>query len=696
MYLRQPGQSSRGPAFRIHSDTLKSRGFQSLLDRCVTRPSWPTSRDCLLNSCPGCDKHGSATELYIPAPATASVDAVFDHHITTRNFFAWLYDLPLAGRTLGVSLVALKERIDQHRSARDRELTKSEVISFAESQGYLDFRECVDHALAALMLADRLQQEDLWVDAFVHAVGMSHRDITTSLEYSALNEKTKNLIFETRLEMDVRLARASLSIETFFGDDLSGNFLGLSQTARDHFDRFRSFLHAFYIEKYGFWPPAGFSTEASRYSIYKSLYSDFRSLYHHLVDEDCSANTTDMSGLGGVCIVQNIQAFDSRHGFETLPKPLPRLPKEPTTTNARGAPILSRRKSWNPISQKRIDRETKKRLRAQALIDASNRDMNLMVCPLVRRYSEYESKSINDDLEPVSWIDGRKVRWILIYAILQTLVSIMAAPKLVRNTEGLSYSLCCHIPKQMPWASKVPVKNKGNKELAPDIDYLHTNASTGNLDTRASNTPERKGRRLSMPTRINSTTVRASSVPRTDSLRRLLSKRRKTPYDEQPPVPSPPSQPFCEILVHGYGNGLNEVELRGKKSMTFPTPEQIQRRNSLVPDMEEVPCVDKQDDRQMPHDSLSEDDVPALSTSSSATVSRETSNASTTSKATKDSDELVTPVDDKSMTHLIDILKATAIDTPPQVHIESYTYDEIDGLPGSIHINTKTWDEILG
>lgn len=590
----------------------------------------------------------------------------------------------------------MKERIDQYRSARNRGLTSSEIISFAESQRYLDFRECVDHALAALIVAEYLEQEDLWVDAFVHAVGMSHRDITSSLEYSALSTKTKTLIIESRLEMDVRLARASVSIETFFGDDLSGNFLGLSQAAKDHFDRFRSFLHAFYIEKYGFWPPAGFSSEASRYSIYKSLYSDFRSLYHHLVDEDSSIEATDMSVSGGVCTVQNIQAFDSRHGFETLPNPHPKVPKEPTTSYVRGMPTISRRKSWNPISQKRNERETKKALRVQALIDASNRDMKLMVCPLVRRYSEFESKSVSDSLELVSWIDGRKVRWILVYAILQTLISIMAAPKLVRNTEGLSYSLCCHVPKQMPWAVKLASQNKGNKELVPDIDYIHANSFAGSASTHSLRLAERRGRRLSIPTRVNSTTVRASSMPRTESFRRLLSIKRKDTHEEHSPVATIPNAPFCEILVHGYGNGLNEVKLTGKKSMTFPGPEQVKRRNSLVPDMGQKSYADGQYDSGMSYESLTEDDVPALSPSSSATVSRETSNASSISKSTtKDLDDRATPVNDKGMTKLIDILKATAIVAEPHSYNEKYIYNEINGLPGSIHINTKTWDEIL-
>jgi len=660
----------------------------------VTRPSLHASRECLLSSCPGCDQHTSAIELYIPAPTTSSIDAVFDHHITTRNFFAWLYDLPLAGRALGISLVTVQERVDQYRDTGDPVLNKREIIAYAESQKYLDFRECVDHALAALLLAEHLRQEDMWIDAFAHAVGMSHREINSSLEYTTLNKTTQSLILESRLEMDMRLARASMSIETFFGDDLSGNFLGLSQAARDHFDRFRSFLHSFYIEKYGFWPPAAFDSEASRYSIYTALYSDFRSLYLHLVDSESSANAGDnLSSAGGVCTLQNIQVFDSKHGFDTLPHPLPQLPQEPSASPRPSS--LSRRQSWNPVARKRIDREDRKAARIQALIKASNRDVQIMDCPLVRCFSDFESNSIADNLEHVSWTDGRKVRWILVYAILQTLVSIVAAPKHVRNTEGLSYSLCCHVPTKMPWRHQVPPKNKDrhqHKEIVPDIDYIHGNSPTGNLDARARTSSLRKERRRSLPARTSAIlTVRSPSIPRVPSLRRLLSKRQSAAVSDESPMPPMPTQSYCEILANEHGHNPEEAQVDGQNTMMPSGSGNLVHRNSLVPNVAPAEELSQPPpEPRMPHDG--DEDVPALSPTSSASVSRETSNASsgtTKTKSTDTEDDVPTPVDNKDMTRLVDILKASAIDFDSN---EGHVYE---GLPGSVHINTKTWDEIL-
>jgi len=183
VYLREPGQSSRGPAFRVHTSQLIARGFTSLVDRCIIPPPLHASSKCHLASCPGCDRRSTPCELYLPAPPLADLEATIDHHTTTRNLFAWLYNRPLAGRALGLSLVALKERIESYRPT-DVTQTKLEVLAYAESQRYLDFRECIDHALAALLLAEHVEVEDMWVDAFAHCVGLSHRGLQTSIEYA--------------------------------------------------------------------------------------------------------------------------------------------------------------------------------------------------------------------------------------------------------------------------------------------------------------------------------------------------------------------------------------------------------------------------------------------------------------------------------------------------------------------------------
>lgn len=52
---------------------------------------------------------------------------------------------------------------------------QQDIVDYLDEQAYSDFRECPDHALGVLYFAEELRLQDLWIDAFVHCVGMSDR-----------------------------------------------------------------------------------------------------------------------------------------------------------------------------------------------------------------------------------------------------------------------------------------------------------------------------------------------------------------------------------------------------------------------------------------------------------------------------------------------------------------------------------------
>src|SRR5688572_13845637 len=91
-------------------------GCGAMLKQCsVQMASFETTNQPLsgqtsdVSSCP---VHGSPTwEVYIPAPEHSSREAAFQWHLTTRNFFAFLFNKPLVGSRLGTSLINLQERI---------------------------------------------------------------------------------------------------------------------------------------------------------------------------------------------------------------------------------------------------------------------------------------------------------------------------------------------------------------------------------------------------------------------------------------------------------------------------------------------------------------------------------------------------------------------------------------------------------
>ena len=110
-------------------------------------------------------------ELYVPAPANLNREEAFQYHLTTRNFFAWMFEKPLAGCQLGTSLISLMERMNTYRP--DPAENEDDILAYIDNQGYTDFRECPDHALAVLQFAEKFQYGEIWIDSFVHCVGMN-------------------------------------------------------------------------------------------------------------------------------------------------------------------------------------------------------------------------------------------------------------------------------------------------------------------------------------------------------------------------------------------------------------------------------------------------------------------------------------------------------------------------------------------
>jgi hypothetical protein len=371
------------------------------------------------------------------------------------------------------------------------------------------------------------------------------------------------------LEMDQRLERAGHSLSNFFEDDLSATYLGLSNSARSHLDQFRSFLHTYYVGSYGYWPPARslITNSAFPKSLYLSMYFEFRDLYLYLVDTDSSASIQDNKiASGGLCVLQNVRAFDRRHRYKSLPHPLPIVPEIPKETKTHSFSSSAARRLGIGSRQSEFNRRVAV---VRSLANATNKKIEIVTCPLVREYMLFERTCTLEDDEKVSAADARKVRWMLIYAIFQTLISVTQAPKKVKDTQDVSYSLCCQIPTIPPWKIGVfdlqdhetQKQSSAKLDIQPDINYAASMSTTSLVSSSKS---------------LRSTKSKRSASP--GSMRRMMSRAKHVPPMIQVPVPK--RSPFCEILIHGYGNGLNPTSsqvaeadiLDGNEDIIEPRP----------------------------------------------------------------------------------------------------------------------------
>ncbi|KAI4197522.1 MAG: hypothetical protein LQ348_002158, partial [Seirophora lacunosa] len=450
--LAEGERLGRGASLRVSLSAIQSSNCAPLLERysakaSVESPSTSSDHssspdeDYFLEPSPPA-KH----ELFIPAPPGLSKEGAFRYHLTTRNFFAWMFEKPLVGHRLGDSLLSLLDRMNEFREDEDQNL--DDILAYLDSQEYTDFRSCPDHALAVLQFAEKHELLELWRDSFCHCAGMSE-ELPFSAEYEFVSRQSKALITRANLEMDLRLEHAGRSLGNFLEDDLSGAHLGLPPPARVHLDRFRSFLQSFYVGKYGYWPPsrANVSSAAFPKPVFKSMYFEFRNLYEYLVDPTFHTGlSSDRPADGGICVLQNVTAFDKRRKYASLPHPLPLVPETPL-----GRPKTATvRKLFKHSHAQKVERRNATLAALSAATNPS--DVKVMECRLVREYLCFEkSWTLQEKEETVSCSDARKVRWILIYAMLQTLISVTRAPPEVRDTEGVPYPLCCQIAGTPPW-----------------------------------------------------------------------------------------------------------------------------------------------------------------------------------------------------------------------------------------------------
>ena len=340
--------------------------------------------------------------------------------------------------------------------------------------------------------------------------------------------------------MDLRLEHAGQALGNFLEDDLSGSYLGLGQEARVHLERFRSFLHSFYVQKYGYWPPPQPKRKCKILpkATYQTMYSEIRNLYEYLVDSESSDSFENDRQLdGGICVLQNIKAFDTRHRYTSLPHVLPLLPVLPLEFAGPKAHGLAK---LFASKQSRTDRRLAS---SAALFRATNAgDMSVLDCGLVRQYIKFEKTWSMNEEERITCADARKVRWILVYAMLQTLVSVTRAPTEVRDTEGVSYPLCCQIAGTPPWA--IGTKAQASKPAQPKPPVSHS-------DPVVEIRPDNDWSALKPhPLAPKARPAPALYLPHKISISHELSVK----------SPQPKKAGLCEILLHGYESNISPLD----------------------------------------------------------------------------------------------------------------------------------------
>ncbi|KAH7162238.1 hypothetical protein B0J13DRAFT_4141 [Dactylonectria estremocensis] len=576
IYLYGKGESRRGPSFKVPFAALLEAKCYPLIGRFI---AWELDQSPDAHQLEEWSRKNPSTrvDLYIPAPPTMDKMQAFSYHVATRNFLAWALRRSMVGKSLGNAIVALLHSMHEFRS--DVEDNVADMMYYFDEEGYLSMANQPNHALAMLYLAEMFQMGELYTRAFAHCVGMREY-LLESTEYQFISPESRKLIRRARTELDTRLIQSSRMLKTFLDDELSEAHLSVSEGARAHLERFRSFLLSFYTTKLGYYPPfaADPAYDVFDPSIYRTMREDFEALYDLLVDDQYTSSQT-MPTHGGICTIQLVHSFDMGHDYTTLEHPLPLIPQLSES---------SRRMAWLPGRDRlRSDRRTTAHA---ALIKASNiMKPGVAQNDLVRSYRRFEEESITspnkaDKQEKVSLVDARKVRWILVYAIYQVLRSATdMAAEVEQDVDEANYSLSVSMANTPPWKKTREMERILRRqtelftsapdfifqddsilpeldekiEIKPDVDYFALTHKEPLKDIRdyVKVLPER---RASLPSRSNSL---SRALGRSSTIRRSM-RMFKTAPNTPPQTATPQSrQTYHEIVVLGYGNGTNDVNM---------------------------------------------------------------------------------------------------------------------------------------
>lgn len=528
VYMYMHGSKTKPPpSFRINSKVIEQSGSKIFVDKLVnpTEPAgWPRFHPCsssqhesrsissegppehfedfrhgILHAGPRSDsgdgdslhplhvssKHrprvprGIKHEIYVPWPGSATEIHSTIWHITTRNFFAIMYDASaLVGTTLFEAMSILFQRITLYPDYLDRNISPvAWLTDYVVRHKFDDVRNNPSYAASLLAFSELpgVQWKDGYIEAFVHCVGMLNMGLQTIPEWRYITPHTKMFLQNANMEVEERIHRAQVWLFSFDFTEMWPTTSAPPSSARGCFDRFRRWLCKYYENAFLHWPPTNELTWLTRDMVLR-LRNDFHGLYDYLVDRDVLFDgseyrpgqkwaITSKTGHGfradtsELPLTDILLGFDERNGFPHVPHPYPIVP---VSMPVHGKPKSSftLKKPTSPA-----DLVAQARRKALSYAEASNvynlRDQ-YMHTDLVTNFMRFEQNDMVENLDP---FEARRGRWVLIYGILQVLATVSVDSPNLRYSEGAQYHLSPQMKGIVPW---------GERGSPPEEEAEHT------------------------------------------------------------------------------------------------------------------------------------------------------------------------------------------------------------------------------
>ena len=409
---------------------------------------------------------GIRYEIYVPWPGGETGIHSTIWHITTRNFFAVMYNCSsLVGTTLYEATSILFQRINSHPEYLDRNISQvAWITDYIVRHKFDDVRNNPSYAASLLAFSELpdVQWREGYIEGFVHCVGMLNMGLQTIPEWQHITPHTKMFLQNASMEMEERIHRAQIWLSSFNFTEMWPTTSAPPTPARGCFDRLRKWLCSYYENAFLHWPPTNDETWLTHDMVVR-LRNDFYGLYDYLVDHEVmfdgseyrpgqkwiiahQSSPTFRADTSELPLTDILVGFDDRHSFPHIPYPYPHTPKA-ISVHSRPKPAFTLKK---PTSAAEIHAQSRRK--ALSYAEASNvyslRD-HYMDSELVTNFIKFEQGDMLDALDP---FEARRGRWVLIYGILQVLATVSVDSPNLRYKAGTLYHLSPQMKGVVPWA----------------------------------------------------------------------------------------------------------------------------------------------------------------------------------------------------------------------------------------------------
>ncbi|KAI1109118.1 hypothetical protein F5Y14DRAFT_42700 [Nemania sp. NC0429] len=416
-------------------------------------------------------------EMYFPTPSHMSKAEGHRHAIATRNVFALLYHASLVGVSLFQALQDLLDRLDAYMEPDADNV--GTMLNYLSARGIDDARNDAETAVSMLAWSEtpEVRWEEGWREAFLHCVGMYSR-LEACADFRHLTPITRALLERACLETQLRVQAAEERLAAFAFADAWGPAVASTNPARAAAERLQKFLVGHYAKACGTWPPAESGARTTdgeemwlTRSVAQMLQRDFGALYDYLVNRDIvwdesemrssrkwmmvseSGNKSFDADTDDLPLTDLLIEFDNRMRFPHIPHPYPLVPDSiPPTAPVGGGRERGRKEKGGAKPATGDDRTLERRIQL-AYTEATNiysLGSEFAQSDLIEGFVKFEK---TDQVGAVDPFCARRGRWVLVYAVLQTLASVSVDSPNVRYKEGVSYHLSPRLKgtRTPPW-----------------------------------------------------------------------------------------------------------------------------------------------------------------------------------------------------------------------------------------------------